>query len=276
MPLFQYHKKGRVFVLYTAKILDIIQPKHSKNMKLTSIFFLGLGMTAVMASGDSYLRVNKSSRQLSDSNQSYGKIFHSMQRTLLGPLPPPVPPPPPPHPPIISSSGGSGGGDGSDGDDEGGDDEDEDGRAYEESAEEKSWYSDSSAASGGDGTDNASENSDYNGEDGIQEQYSAVNASENTDYNGDDATQEQYFANEYNGGGAGSAQNAGGSSAANVWPFLVAALVVGVVAAALVTLKKVSFALFRHLPCLPSCLYCVLLTNVVVAYSSKIIAASAN
>ena len=219
-------------------------------MKLTSIFFLGLGMTAAMASGDSYLRANKSSRQLSDSNQSSGKIFHSMQRTLLGPPPPPVPPPPPPHPPITSSSGGSDGGD--EGGDEGGDDEDEGGRAYEESAEEKSWYSDSStsssAASGGDGTDNASENSDYNGEDGIQEQYSAVTASENSDYNGDDATQEQYFANEYNSGGAGNAQNAGGSSAANVWPFLVAALVVGVVAAALVTLKKVSFALFRHLP----------------------------
>ena len=197
-------------------------------MKLTSIFFLGLGMTAAMASGDSYLRANASSRQLRNSNQSSGEISHAMQRALgVFHLP---------HP-----SGGGGGG--SDGGDDGGDDEG--GRAYEESAEEKSWYSDSStsssAASGGaDGADN--------GEDGIQE---------------------QYLTNEYNGGGAGNAQNAGGSSAANVWPFLAAALVVGVVAAALVTLKKVSLALCLYFPELFAFMSsCVLLTNVVVVYSS--------
>ena len=196
-------------------------------MKLTSIFFLGLGMTAAMASGDSYLRANASSRQLRNSNQSSGEISHAMQRALgVFHLP---------HP-----SGGGGGG--SDGGDDGGDDEG--GRAYEESAEEKSWYSDSStsssAASGGaDGADN--------GEDGIQE---------------------QYLTNEYNGGGAGNAQNAGGSSAANVWPFLAAALVVGVVAAALVTSKKVSLAKVSfQIVCL-HVFICMLLTNVVVLYSS--------
>ena len=250
-------------------------------MKLTSIFCLGLGMTAAMASGDSYLRVNGSSRQLSDSNQSSGDIFHAAMQRALGPGPPP---PPPPH--AINS------GDGDDGSDEGSDNEDctcfcedveenikvcyclETGEDcpvdYEESAEseepvetQKSWLSwfsgsstSSSAASGGDGTDDASEN---------------------TDHDGDDATQEQYFANEYNSGGAGNAQNAGGSSAANVWPFLVAALVVGVLAAALVTLKKVSLALCLYFPKLFAFMSsCVLLTNVVVVYSSKIIEASAN
>ncbi len=194
-------------------------------MKLTSIFFLGLGMTAAMASSDSYLRVNGSSRKLS----------HLAMQRALGHFPSPP-----------SSSTGS-----SDGD------EDEEpcqcdssrqenycgcqqcGCAYEEPVETKkswlSWFSgsstSSSAASGGaEGADN--------GEDGIQE---------------------QYFTNEYNGGGAGNAQNAAGSSAANVWPFLAAALVVGVVAAALVTLKKVSLALclyFPHFVIMSSCACC--------------------
>ena len=190
-------------------------------MKLTSIFCLGLGMTAAMASSDSYLRVNGSSRKLS----------HSAMQRALGHFP---------SPPSSSTGSSDGGGDEDEGDDDcqcenfrednycgclqcGG------GCAYEEPVETKkswlSWFggsstSSSSTASGGaDGADN--------GEDGIQE---------------------QYFANEYNSGGAGSAQNASGSSAANVWPFLAAALVVGVVAAALVTLKKVSLALCLYFP----------------------------
>ena len=70
--------------------------------------------------------------------------------------------------------------------------------------------------------------------------YGTDDASGKSDYNGDDGTQEQYLANEYNNGGSGNAQNVGGSNGSNVWPFLAAALAVGIVAAALVTLKKVS------------------------------------
>ena len=59
--------------------------------------------------------------------------------------------------------------------------------------------------------------------------------------NGNNNTQDQYLT-EYSNGGSGSANNVGNSNNLTVWAFLAAALVVGIVAAALMA-KKVSLLL---------------------------------
>ena len=186
-------------------------------MKLTSIFFLGLGITAALASGNSNLRANTPSRQLSDSNQPSGGVwmYYLMLNALHGPLDHgcctshPEPRCKAPHFKCSSSSGGSGGGN---------DDENDD-------PDSRMYYNESESS--------------------ISSNYlSSVSGSGTSSSGASGGAQEQYLANEYNNGGNGNAQNVGSSAGSHVWPFLAAALAVGVVAAALVTLKKVSFTVF--------------------------------
>jgi len=203
-------------------------------MKLTSTIFLGLGMTAAMASGDANLRANTSSRQLNSNQASGGTwMFYLMLNALLAPIDasgggnccssaPPARCSAPHLGPPTSSSCGSG----------------------SSSSSSSSQNGQTSGTSGqSDGTSQGYDGYSYSdGEDASGYSYSDGEEAAG-DSDEDDSTQEQYLANEYTNGGSGNAAQVDGSKGLNVWPFLAAALVVGIVAAALMA-KKVSLLLF--------------------------------
>jgi hypothetical protein len=199
-------------------------------MKLTSTIFLGLGMTAAMASGDANLRANTSSRQLNSNQASGGTwMFYLMLNALLAPIDaagggnccssaPPARCSAPHLGPPASSSCGSG-----------------------SSSSQNDQTSKTSGQS--DGTSQGYDGYSYSdGEDASGYSYSDGEEAAG-DSDEDNSTQEQYLANEYTNGGSGNAAQVDGSKGLNVWPFLAAALVVGIVAAALMA-KKVSLLLF--------------------------------
>jgi len=200
-------------------------------MKLTSIIFLGLGMTAAIASGDANLRVNTSTRQLRNSNQLSGGswVYYLLLNAVTGS----------PtleeccshqHPACVAPLGPlfrdkhhcSGSSSGS---------------SSSSSSSGSNSYSDSDTINEDDGSESVSGNSNSDNS------YSNGESNSNTgNGNGDngngDSTQEQYLANEYTNGGSGSASQVEGAKGLHVWAFLVAALVVGIVAAALMANKK--------------------------------------
>ena len=207
-------------------------------MKLTSTIFLGLGMTAAMASGDANLRANTSSRQLNSNQASGGTwMFYLMLNALLAPIdasgggnccssaPPARCSAPHLGPPVSTCGSGSGSGSGS-------------------SSSSSSKNGQTSQSSGqSDGTSQGYDGYSYtDGEDASGYSYSDGEEAAG-DSDGDNSNQEQYLANEYTNGGSGNAAQVDGSKGLNVWPFLAAALVVGIVAAALMA-KKVSLLLF--------------------------------
>lgn len=198
-------------------------------MKLLSPILLGLGLlSAAMASDNTnHLRANTSARQLSTDSSGNGggtwmwyfmlNALHAIEDHRGGPhscgcIPnlPRCGVPPHMHGTCSShsgsggSGGGSGGDDGDDGDDCSGCWCNDDGCAVEESS-----------------NGNGNESNEGNNKD-----------NENT------STEEQYLEyNEYNEG-SGYANQINGKKNLNVWPFLIAALVVGIVAAALMTKKR--------------------------------------
>ena len=122
-----------------------------------------------------------------------------------------------------SSSGSSSGGSSTGGSSTGG--------SSSSSSSSSHWWS-SSSSSTSDGSDGS------DGDEADADGYS---------YNDDNSSaQEQYLTNEYNNGDSGNATQVNGSKGLNVWPFLAAALVVGVVAAALMA-KKVSYRYVRYM-----------------------------
>jgi hypothetical protein len=199
-------------------------------MKLLSPILLGLGLlSAAMASDDAnHLRANTSARQLSSNNSGSGggtwmwylmlNALHAMEDHRGGPhscgCNPHLPRCglPHTHGTCISHSGSgssSGGGDG----DDGGDDC---------SGYPSCW------CNGGCAVEESSSGNDNESN------------KENYDDNESTTNEEQYLEyNEYNEG-YGYANQINGKKNLNVWPFLIAALVVGTVAAALMA-KKVSY-----------------------------------
>jgi len=198
-------------------------------MKLTSTILLGLGMTAAMASGDANLRANTSSRQLNSNQASGGTwMFYLMLNALLAPIDaagggnccssaPPARCSAPHLGPPASSSCGSGSG---------------------SSSNQTGGKSGNSQSGNGEGTSQGYNEYSYSdGEDASDYSYSDGEEVAG-DSDEDNSTQESYLANEYTNGGSGNAAQVDGSKGLNVWPFLAAALVVGIVAAALMAKKK--------------------------------------
>jgi hypothetical protein len=200
-------------------------------MKLLSPILLGLGLlSAAMASDDTnHLRANTSARQLSTDSSGNGggtwmwyfmlNALHVIEDHRGGPHScgciPELPRCGPPHMhgtcSSHSGSGGSGGGS------SGGDDS--------QAASDGS----SAASSSNNGDSNSSYNKSANDDSSGEENY---DDNENTN------TEEQYLEyNEYNEG-SGYANQINGKKNLNVWPFLIAALVVGTVAAALMAKKR--------------------------------------
>jgi hypothetical protein len=234
-------------------------------MKLLSPILLGLGLlSAAMASDDTnHLRANTSARQLSTDSSGIGGgtwVWYLMLNGLNavhdlkgGPhscgcipnLPRCGPGPPHMHGTCSSHSGsggsGSGSGSGSGGSGCSGNCCNPNGCAVEESSSNYSNNGDDSASSY-----NKSTNDDYSGEnDDGNNQANYYNNNDdgasggNNNDNENTSTEEQYLEyNEYNEG-SGYANQINGEKNLNIWPFLIAALVVGIVAAALMT-KKVS------------------------------------
>ena len=225
-------------------------------MKLLSPILLGLGLLgAATASGSAnHLRANTSARQLgssgSDSESWIYFLFlnglNALEDLQCGPescccnesldrcqhphLP--YPPPAKKH----CSSGGSGSGSGGSGGSQ---------------ATSDSSASSSSSKNGDDGDssnyDKSANDDKYSGEnDDENNQANYYNNNDdganggNNQGNDDGSGEDQYLYNEYNGGSGNANQITGGQSI-SVWPILIAAIVIGAVAAALVATKKVSF-----------------------------------
>jgi len=235
-------------------------------MKLLSPILLGLGLlSAAMASDDTnHLRANTSARQLSTDSSGNGggtwvwyfmlNALHAIEDHRGGPhscgcipnLPRCGPGPPHMHGTCSSHSGSGGSGSGSSGGGSGCS-----GNSCATSDGSSASSSSSNYSNNGDDSDssyNKSTNDDYSGEndDGNnQANYYNNNddgANGGNNQGNDDGSgseEDQYLEyNEYNEG-SGYANQINGEKNLNIWPFLIAAFVVGIVAAALMT-KKVS------------------------------------
>jgi hypothetical protein len=233
-------------------------------MKLLSPILLGLGLlSAAMASDNTnHLRTNTSARQLSTDSSGIGGgtwVWYLMLNGLNavgdnmgGPDGCCCNDPPKrcevlhvclPHTHKHCSSGGGGSGSGSSGGGSGCS-----GSSCATSDGSSASSSSSNYSSNGDDSDssyNKSTNDDYSGEnDDGNNQANYYNNNDdgasggNNNDNENTSTEEQYLEyNEYNEG-SGYANQINGEKNLNIWPFLIAALVVGIVAAALMTKKR--------------------------------------
>ncbi len=233
-------------------------------MKLLSPILLGLGLLSAATASDNanHLRANTSARQLSTESSGIGGgtwMWYFMLNVVNGPLdlhggehscgcndPPLRCGVPHIHSTCSSHSGSGGGGSGSGGSGGGGGSQ----ATSDGSSASSSYSNNSNNDDGSNSSYNKSANDDYSGEndDGNnQANYYNNNddgANGGNNQGNDDGSgseEDQYLEyNEYNGGNGNANQITGGQSI-SVWPILIAAIVIGAVAAALVATKKVSF-----------------------------------